>query len=168
MQLSDLTPTSPTNSSMHCELSIGYILEHQEYSIKLGELLKNAHPYWVKKLCETKSNSWDPQYREYSDGRWYFWNLATITSWLKAVKMCSYDSRASVQRKIWCANRNAKYIDCCLVTKSCPAAFWPMNYIPPGPSVHGISQARILEWVAISFSRGSSQPRYQTLISCLA
>ena len=35
----------------------------------------------------------------------------------------------------------------------------PMGYSPPGSSVHGISQARILEWVAIFFSRGSSQPR---------
>ena len=33
----------------------------------------------------------------------------------------------------------------------------PMDYSPPGSSVHGISQARILEWVAISFSRGSSR-----------
>ena len=39
---------------------------------------------------------------------------------------------------------------------------------PPGSSVHGISQARILEWVVISFSKGSSQPRDQTCISCLA
>ena len=38
----------------------------------------------------------------------------------------------------------------------------------PGSSVHGISQARILEWVAISFSRGSSQPRDWTCISCIA
>ena len=37
---------------------------------------------------------------------------------------------------------------------------------PPGSSVHGISQARILEWVAISFSRGSFQPRDQTSVSC--
>ena len=35
----------------------------------------------------------------------------------------------------------------------------PMDYSPPGSSVHGISQARILQWVAISFSRGSSWPR---------
>ena len=35
-------------------------------------------------------------------------------------------------------------------------------YSPPGPSVHGILQARILEWVAIPFSRGSSQPKDQT------
>ena len=39
---------------------------------------------------------------------------------------------------------------------------------PPGSSVHGISQARILEWVAISFSRGSFWPRDQTQVSCIA
>ena len=39
---------------------------------------------------------------------------------------------------------------------------------PPGSSVHGISQARILEWVAISYSRGSSQPRDGTHISCIS
>ena len=43
-----------------------------------------------------------------------------------------------------------------------------MNWSPPGSSVHGISQARKLEWVAISFSRGSSQPKGQTHISCIA
>ena len=43
----------------------------------------------------------------------------------------------------------------------------PMDYIPPGSSVHGILQARILEWVAILFSRGSSQPRDQTHVTCV-
>jgi len=41
----------------------------------------------------------------------------------------------------------------------------PMDYSPPGSSVHGILQARILEWVAISFSRASSWPRDQTCVS---
>ena len=44
----------------------------------------------------------------------------------------------------------------------------PMDCSPPGSSVHGISQAQTLEWVAISSSRGSSQPRDQTRISCMA
>ena len=44
----------------------------------------------------------------------------------------------------------------------------PMEYSPPGSSVHGISQARILEWLAISSSRGSSRPRDQTWVSCTA
>ena len=46
--------------------------------------------------------------------------------------------------------------------QSCLTLCNPMDHSPPGSSVHGISQARILEWVAISFSRESSQPRDQT------
>ena len=49
-----------------------------------------------------------------------------------------------------------------LVAKKCPTPCHPMACSPPGSSVQGISQARVLEWVAISFSRGSSQPRDQT------
>ena len=43
-----------------------------------------------------------------------------------------------------------------------------MDYSLPGSCVHGISQARILEWVAIFLSRGSSWPRVQTWVSCIA
>ena len=42
-----------------------------------------------------------------------------------------------------------------------------MDCSPPGSSVHGVSQAGILEWVAISFSRVSFQPRDQTCVSCI-
>ena len=51
------------------------------------------------------------------------------------------------------------YLRCCLVTKSCLNLCDPMDSSLQGSSVHGISQARILERVAISFSRGSSPPR---------
>ena len=44
----------------------------------------------------------------------------------------------------------------------------PVDCSPPSSSVHGILQARILEWVAISFSRGSSQPRDRTQVSHIA
>ena len=44
----------------------------------------------------------------------------------------------------------------------------PTDCSLPGSSVHGISQARIMEWVAMSFSRGSSWPRDWTCISCIA
>ena len=54
------------------------------------------------------------------------------------------------------------------VTQSCPTLCNPMDCSPPGSSVHGILQARILEWVAISFSRGSSQPRDWTLVAWIA
>ena len=49
------------------------------------------------------------------------------------------------------------------VTQSCPALCDPMDY-----TVQGILQARILEWVAIPFSRGSSQPKNQTQVFCVA
>ena len=56
----------------------------------------------------------------------------------------------------------------CLVTQSCLTLCNPMDSSPPGSSVHGILQGRILEWVAISFYRGSSKPRDWTCVSCLA
>ena len=49
------------------------------------------------------------------------------------------------------------------VTQSCPTLCDPMDY-----TVHGIPQARILEWVAFPFSRGSSQSRDRTQVSCIA
>ena len=52
---------------------------------------------------------------------------------------------------------------CVLVAQSCPTlCYTPMDRSVLGSSVHEILQARILDWVAISFSRGSSQPRDQT------
>ena len=51
-----------------------------------------------------------------------------------------------------------------VVSDSCD----PVDCSLPGSSVHGILQARILEWVAISYSRGSSRPRNRTRVSCIA
>ena len=56
-----------------------------------------------------------------------------------------------------CAKRKVK------VTQSCPTLSDPRDY-----TVHGIVQARILEWVAVAFSRGSSQPRDRTQASHIA
>ena len=54
------------------------------------------------------------------------------------------------------------------VSQSCLTLCDPLDCSLPGFSVHGIFQARVLEWVSISFSRGSSQPRDQTQVSCIA
>ena len=54
------------------------------------------------------------------------------------------------------------------VAQLCLTLCDPMDCSLSGSSVHGILQARILEWVAISFSRGSSQPRDRTQVSCIA
>ena len=53
------------------------------------------------------------------------------------------------------------------VAQSCPTFCNPMDCSPPGFPVHEIFKARVLEWVVISFSRGSSQPRDWTWVSCM-
>ena len=79
------------------------------------------------------------------------------------------------EKKLSVTNNPKVEIDICLimcmrvlVTQSCLILCNPMNYYPPGSLVHGNVQARILEWVAIPFFRGSPQPRDQTWISCIA
>ena len=54
-----------------------------------------------------------------------------------------------------------------LVAQSCLTLCNPMDCSMPASSVHGIFQARLLEWVAISFSRGSSRPRDRTQVSSI-
>ena len=59
----------------------------------------------------------------------------------------------------------------CARVPTCSVAYnslWPMDYSPPGSTVHGILQARILEWVAISYSRRPSLPRHRTRVSCVS
>ena len=54
-----------------------------------------------------------------------------------------------------------------LLLQSCPSLCGLMDCSPPGSSVHRILQARILEWIAMPSSRGSSQPRDRTQVSCI-
>ena len=68
-----------------------------------------------------------------------------------------------------CLNEGALMLDGCCTGRHaqlCPTLCDPKDCSPPGSSVHGILQARILEWIAITFSRGSSQPWDQTHVSC--
>ena len=55
----------------------------------------------------------------------------------------------------------------CLVSQLCLTLCNPMEWSPPGSSVHGILQARIEEWITMPSSRGSSQPRDGTHVSCI-
>ena len=56
---------------------------------------------------------------------------------------------------------------CVLVAQLCPILCDPMNCSLPGSSVHGDSPGKNTEWVALPFSRGSSWPRNQPLVSCI-
>ena len=77
--------------------------------------------------------------------------------------LCLY-SFSVVEGRFW--DLVSKVVHCnLLVTQSCPSVCNPMDCSPPGSTVHGISQARILEWVAIPFSRGSSRPSVPTRVS---
>ena len=87
----------------------------------------------------------------------------------------SHQKEVDVERKKARAGWNLLYIFACispplllLVIQSCPTLCDPMDCSLPSSSVHGILQARILEWVATSFSRGFSQPKYWTQVSSIA
>ena len=79
---------------------------------------------------------------------------ASQTHWIVYIKYVSF---------LW-----INYTSMCSFAQSCPTLCSPVDCSPPGSSVHGIFQARILEWVAISFSRGSSHPRDQNHLSCIS
>ena len=66
-----------------------------------------------------------------------------------------------------CTSSYISLLFCCLVAKLCPTLYDSMDCSPPDSSVCGIFQERILEWVAVSFSRGSSWSKDQTHISCI-
>ena len=56
----------------------------------------------------------------------------------------------------------------CCFAQLCPTLCDPMDCSSPGSFIHGILQARLLEWVAILFFGGSSQPKDGTQVSCIA
>ena len=78
----------------------------------------------------------------------YMW-ASNYNDWPGKFKLVGEENRSS--REYMCA---------CSVAQSCPTPCDPMDCSPPGSSVHGISQARILEWV-------DSWPRDQTQVSCI-
>ena len=87
--------------------------------------------------------------------------------------MFIFSSQYEVALKAWTYLKKQiitadNWLNLCLVAQLCPTLCHPMDCSPPGFSVHGILQARILEWVAIPFSRGSSWSKDWTLVSSIA
>ena len=80
---------------------------------------------------------------------WAHWNDLTLTT---SVQILSQNPVY-----FW-GTRGCVYVSLSVMSDS--------DFSPAGPSVHGILQARILEWVAMPSSRGSSQPKDQTQVSC--
>ena len=82
---------------------------------------------------------------------WDFWSFLSL---LPTPLPTLFENETFPQKRVRrCSSVNV------LLTQSCPTLCNPTDYSLPGSSVHGILQARILEWVVISFSRGSSRPR---------
>ena len=69
---------------------------------------------------------------------------------------------------LYCVNLSTVCVHVCSASSVVSNFLWPMDCSPPGSSVHGILWARILEWVAMLSSKGSSQPRDWTQSSCVA
>ena len=81
--------------------------------------------------------------------------LYVIAQWKRSLILIPWDSLFDVSLVV-------------VYSPSCVRLLWPMDCSLLGSPVHGILQARILEWVAIPFSRKASQPRNRTQVSCIA
>ena len=85
--------------------------------------------------------------------------LIHVNIWQKPLQHCKVISLQLIKMK--------KKMCVCSVLQSCLTLCDPVSYSPPGSSVHEIFQARLQQWCAISFSRGSSRPRDLTQVSCI-
>ena len=89
---------------------------------------------------------------------WFFQGMCTLPRHVGIILL-----------SIVCVGGGVVFVCVCVqLLQSCPTLCDPMDCSPPGSSVQGIFQARILEWMAISSSRGSSWPRDQTQVSCIS
>ena len=96
---------------------------------------------------------------------------AALFAITKIWKQPKYPSTDEWIKKMWYStqtHKNWTMEDSCSVTKSCPTLCYPVGYSPPGSTVHGIFQTKILEWVAVSFFREPSLPMAQTQVSCIS
>ena len=100
-------------------------------------------------------------------------SIALLFTIAKIWKQPKYPSTDEWIKKVWYTTRahgrtKHEQWKTCSVTQSCPTLCSPRDYSPPGSTVPGIFQARILEWVAISFFGEPSLPMDQTQDSCIS
>ena len=141
-----------------------YIVSH--FTISLGYYFTWVHRYLSYGFMAFKEQQWARDLERNREGEWEKERDRATAVWctdmgdrdvLKTF-FGSFSLRCEVWWWWWWG----------LVTKSCMTLCDPMDYSLPGSSVHEILQARILKWVAISFSRWSAQPRNRTRVSCIA
>ena len=146
------SPCSPEDSQESFPIPQFKSINFSWLSLLYGPTLTSVHDYW-------KNHSFD-----YTDLCWQSKELKRVLLFNMLPRFIIAFIPRSKHLLI-----NYRLNKChVLVTQSYPTLCHPVDYSLPGSSVHGILQARILEWVAISFSRGSSQPRDRTQVSSIA
>ena len=114
-------------------------------------------------LCDKFSISYqENEWARFRDGKGLWIKLDSSWTLDNSVIPVKYQIDANSSDYKWLQKGESE------VARSCLTLCNPMDCSLPGSSIHGISQARIMQWVAISFSRGSSWPRDQTRVSCIA
>ena len=129
---------------------------------KLLELVMDREAWHAAVHGDTKSQTGQSDWTEPQ----ILWlqNYSPVMGWTVFLPKFICLSSTSESLRMWHYLR----IKCeSVVSQPCPTLCNTMNCTLPCSSVHGTLQARILEWVAIPFSRGSSQPRNQTQVSCI-
>ena len=119
---------------------------------------------WIA-ISFSRGSSWPRDRTQVSRITSGFFTIWAIGKSLLLIYVCITESFCYA-----CETSTTLYINymCVLVSQSCPTICDPIDCSLPGSSIHGISQARILEWVAIPLSRVSSQPRDWTQVSWIA
>ena len=96
--------------------------------------------------------------------------MERVTDFIFLVSKITVDGECSheIKRHLLHGRKAMTNLESESVSRSVMDSLRPVNCSLPSSSVHGIFQARVLEWVAIPFSRGSSRPRDRTQVSCIA
>ena len=114
-------------------------------------------------LCQPRGVEWGGRWEGASKGRGYMYTCGRFVlrferKQQKSVKQLSFNKKINY-------SKNQKWNE---VNSLTWVWLWPMDCSLPDSSVHGVFQAKVLEWVAISFARGSSPPRDRTWVSGFA
>ena len=142
-----------------CKLGLGWVLENGategQSTLALAGLCILAHP----SLCRLVYAAPHSPYWKCGHGHGQIVQFCLVHPGGSLAEVCTYlVQNGGGKIGLHC---------CCFIAKSYLTLCDSMDHSPPGFSVYGISQTRIREWVAISFSTGSSGPRHQTRISCI-
>ena len=144
---------------------VNQVFSSELFCIEKNWLWKNTH--------NVNLPSWLFSSVQFSNVNYIVVQTISRTSYLAKWTLYSFETshfylfQASGSQHSFCLN-DLTVLCCFLVVQSCLTLCKPKDFLSPSDSsVHGISQARLLEWVTIPFSRGSSWPRDRTCVFCI-